>query len=192
MKTREVTLFNGQLFPVPQGIQRIDTKATHGWQVRYQGTKYFSDGSSDGSGAAPALQKATKELLARIATLPAPVTLKRAASPIKTSSLPPGISGPIITQRRGSKSRSAILSVLIPRFGKEPRMKSIYIGTENTYTEKRYRAAVGRAIEIRAEVLQVYEASATQARRKEANAMKAAMRQSRAAALAARAAQAER
>ncbi len=45
MKLRDVAIFNGQKFVVPQGIQRIDTKSTHGWQVRYQGTKMFSDHS---------------------------------------------------------------------------------------------------------------------------------------------------
>ena len=52
MKQRNVTIFSGKAFTVPQGIQRIDTASTHGWQVRYQGTKFFSDHSPDGSGAA--------------------------------------------------------------------------------------------------------------------------------------------
>ena len=38
MKTRDVAIFSGHRFAVPQGIQRIDTKSTHGWQVRYHGT----------------------------------------------------------------------------------------------------------------------------------------------------------
>ena len=51
MKTRKVTIYSGKTFTVPQGIQRIDTTSTHGWQVRYAGTKLFSDHSNDGSGA---------------------------------------------------------------------------------------------------------------------------------------------
>ena len=58
LKTRPVTIFSGQHFDVPQCIQRIDTHSTHGWQVRYQGTKMFSDHTPDGSGAAHALQAA--------------------------------------------------------------------------------------------------------------------------------------
>ena len=42
MKTRNITLFSGEQFEVPQGIQRIDHRATHGWQLRYGGTKLFS------------------------------------------------------------------------------------------------------------------------------------------------------
>jgi hypothetical protein len=44
MKTRFVTLATGESFNVPQGIQRLDSRSTRGWQVRYQGTKYFPDG----------------------------------------------------------------------------------------------------------------------------------------------------
>jgi phosphoglycolate phosphatase len=72
MKFREIVIFSGATFQVPQCIQRIDHRATHGWQLRYGGTKLFSDHSADGSGAAQALEKATKELLKRIAVLPAP------------------------------------------------------------------------------------------------------------------------
>ena len=63
MKIREVVIFTGQKFSVPQGIQRIDHRATHGWQLRYGGTKLFSDRTPDGSGADAALEAATKELL---------------------------------------------------------------------------------------------------------------------------------
>ena len=51
MKTRDVVIFSGKRFKVPQCIQRIDHRYTHGWQVRYGGTKMFSDGSNDGSEA---------------------------------------------------------------------------------------------------------------------------------------------
>src|SRR5882762_5208682 len=93
MKVRDVTIFTGERFEVPQGIQRIDSYATHGWQVRYGGTKLFSDHTPDGSGASAALVQATKELLNRIAKLPAPSRLQRAPSGNKTSDLPVGISG---------------------------------------------------------------------------------------------------
>ena len=176
MKLREVTIFNGARFAVPQCIQRIDKDSTHGWQVRYQGTKLFSDGTPDGSGAAKALEKATRELLSRIATLPAPVTLQRAPSAHKTSNLPAGISGPIIRSGRRSKVRTASLSILVPQFGGTPRMRSVYIGSENTYTQARFRKALVRAIEIRKEAEERYERAATLARRKAASVMRAALR----------------
>jgi hypothetical protein len=137
--------------------------------VRYQGTKFFSDGVHGGPGEALAM--ATKELFNRIATMPAPVTLKREPSPRKTSRLPPGISGPIVVHRRDN-SRSAILSVTLPRYGQEPDVLRIYIGTETTYNQRRYREALAKAKEARAEAVAAYEAAATRARRRAAREMR--------------------
>jgi hypothetical protein len=174
MKTREVVIFSGHKFQVPQCIQRIDHRATHGWQLRYGGTKLFSDHTTDGSGAALALELATKELLRRIATLPAPTRLQRGPSQNKTSDLPVGISGPVVRVRRGGRVRDCSLAVLIPRFGQPPRRRTIYIGTENTYTVQRFNAALARAIEMRAAAEAAYQQAETRARRAEARAMKAA------------------
>lgn len=171
MKTRHVTLASGESFEVPQGIQRLDAKSTHGWQVRYQGSKYFPDGSQ---GPRQALEAATRELLRRIATLPAPVQLRRAPSPSKSSDLPPGISGPILVRRRASAAPAAVFSVLVPRFGKTNLVRSVYIATRNTYSAERYHAALARALEIRSEGQTRYEDDATKARRRAANAMKKA------------------
>lgn len=165
MKFRDVVIFNGKPFTVPQGIQRIDTRATHGWQVRYGGTKLFSDHTSDGSGAQASLGKAQQELVRRIARMPAPSMLQKRPSESKTSDLPVGVSGPIVRQRAGSRVRSCSLSVLLPRFGQPPRCSSVYIGTENTYTVERYHAALERAVAMRLEAEQLYEAAATKAKR---------------------------
>jgi len=173
MKFRHVVLFNGQTFKVPQGIQRIDHLATHGWQLRYCGTKMFSDHSADGSGAAAALDRATRELLRRIATLQAPTTLQRAPSQNKTSDLPPGISGPIVRQRSGSRVKEASLSVLIPRHGEKPLRRTLYIGTENTYTLEKYEAALARAIQMRQEAEEAYRRDVTRAKRAEGRKLKA-------------------
>ncbi|MBL8324992.1 MAG: hypothetical protein JNJ89_08530 [Rubrivivax sp.] len=177
MKQRKVTIFSGKTFTVPQGIQRIDSHSTHGWQVRYQGTKFFSDGSfsgvsSDGSGADASLAAATKELLRRIATLPAPVVLKRGPSAHKRSGLPPGISGPIVVARGDKNVRSAVLSVLLPRWGNTPQLRSVYIGTENTYTLAKYRAALAEAKALRAAAVELYESDATRARRRDAQTLR--------------------
>lgn len=177
MKQRKVTIFSGKTFTVPQGIQRIDSHSTHGWQVRYQGTKFFSDGtfsgvSSDGSGADASLAAATKELLRRIATLPAPVVLKRGPSAHKRSGLPPGISGPIVVARGDKNVRSAVLSVLLPRWGGTPQLRSVYIGTENTYTLAKYRTALAEAKALRAAAVELYESDATRARRRDAQALR--------------------
>ncbi len=165
MKFRDVVIFSGHRFSVPQGIQRIDHRATHGWQLRYGGTKLFSDHTTDGSGAAEALEAAKKELMRRIAKLPAPVRLQRAPSGHKTNDLPPGIFGPVVRQRSGSRVRDASLSVLVPRFGKTPLRRTVYIGTENTYSVERYQAALQRAIAMRNEAEEAYQREATKAKR---------------------------
>jgi hypothetical protein len=179
MKTRQVTIYNGEQFQVPQGIQRIDTHNTHGWQVRYQGTRFFSDGSGT---AAQSLESATRELLQRIATLPAPTMLQKQPSAHKGSDLPPGISGPILVPARaGSRRRTAaaVLSVLLPRYGQPPRVKSIYIGTERTYSDERFERALEKAIQMRAEVAERYEAQATRDRRQQAKVLRSELHQAR-------------
>jgi hypothetical protein len=176
MKFRDVAIFSGQRFTVPQCIQRIDHGSTHGWQVRYQGTKLFSDGTPDGTGAAASLQRAIRELMARIASLPAPVLLQRAPSAHKTTDLPPGISGPIVRARRHSNVRSASFSVLIPRYGQRARITSVYIGNENTYSPARYREALAKALTLREQAEQQYLETATAARRKESAELRAALK----------------
>jgi hypothetical protein len=168
MKTRDVVIFNGKRFKVPQGIQRIDHRATHGWQLRYGGTKLFSDGSQDGTGAAAALRAATDELLKRIAKLPAPSRLQRAPNENKTTDLPVGISGPIVRTRPGSKVSECNLLVSLPRYGEVPKRSTIYIGNENTYTVQRYKLALERAIEMRTEAEKIYQRDATRAKRADA------------------------
>jgi hypothetical protein len=176
MKYREVVIFSGEKFTVPQGIQRIDTRSTHGWQVRYHGTKMFSDHTPDGSGAGAALRRATRELLRRIASLPAPMPLQKAPSEHKTSNLPPGISGPIVRQRQGAKARSCHFSVLLPQYGKAARCTSVYIGNENTYSVEKYTAALEKALALRKQAEATYELEATKARRAAARQMKAMLR----------------
>jgi hypothetical protein len=172
MKTRDVVLFSGERFEVPQGIQRIDHRSTHGWQLRYGGTKLFSDHTQDGSGAAASLAKATKELISRIARLPAPDRLQSAPSANKASKLPVGIFGPVVRQRKGSALRDCSLSVLEPRFGEPARRRTLYIGNENTYTVKRFRATLARAIEMREQAEEAYRRAATRAKRAQGRALK--------------------
>jgi hypothetical protein len=179
MKVRKVIIFTGKRFEVPQGIQRIDHLATHGWQVRYGGTKLFSDHTPDGSGAAASLAKAVKELVARIAKLPTPTALQSTPNANKTSDLPVGIFGPIVRQRRGSKMREASLSVSLPRFGSRPRGRSIYIGTERTFTMARYEHAVAKAVQLRDAAEKAYRQDETRAKRAGALKLKARPRAAR-------------
>jgi hypothetical protein len=165
MKYRQVQIFSGQRFRVPEGIQRLDHRSTHGWQLRYGSSKMFSDFSNDGSGARAALARAKAELLHRIERLPAPSRLQRQANVSKTSNLPVGISGPIVRLRKGRAYRECSFGVSIPRFGLKPTKKSVHIGTENTYTPQRYELALARAIELRNNAEQAYRSAATKSKR---------------------------
>jgi len=170
MKSRDVTLASGQTFQVPQGIQRIDSKSTHGWQVRYQGSKFFSDGHSADPGQS--LANAVLELIARIKTMPAPKALGRDPSTNKTSDLPSGISGPVVRARPG-RALTAELSVLLPRFGRAAQYRKIYIGSQNTYTEDRYREALAKGIALREEAIARYERAAAKSRRESISQLRA-------------------
>ena len=61
------------------------------------------------------------------------------------------------------------------RFGKTNLVKKFHIGTPQTYSKARFRAAIAQAVELRAESLAQYEFAATKAKRKEASAMKKAL-----------------
>lgn len=162
MQSREVTLTSGQRFQVPQGIQRIDSQSTHGWQVRCQGTKLFSDGKP--ADPRQALAKAIRELLERVSTMPINSPLKQGPSAGKTSDLPAGISGPILRARQG-RVPTAELSVSLPRFGQRVDIKAVYIGSQNTYTEDKYRDALAKCIELRVSAVERYLQDAEKARR---------------------------
>ncbi len=172
MKTRKATIYTGKSFKVPQCIQRIDHRATHGWQLRYGGTKMFSDGQA---GPADSLKRATQELLERIAKLPAPSLLQTEPNKTKTSDLPVGISGPIVRTRRGSESRQCSFCVSLPQFGAKMKGTSVYIGCESNYNMQRYERALAKAIKLRKRAEQIYKADATRAKRAEAEVMKAHM-----------------
>jgi hypothetical protein len=175
MKVRQAVIYTGEVFEVPQGIQRIDTKATHGWQVRYGGTQLFSDRLVGGGDPARSLALATKELLKRIAAMPAPTKLQPRRSVNKSTDLPVGISGPMLRLRKGSEVRDISLSVLEPLFGRKPRRRTIYIGTENTYTKQRFKAALARAIEMRQAAEAKYQLAETRAKRAEGREFKASL-----------------
>lgn len=168
MKTREVTLPTGETFTVPQGVQRLDSRSTRGWQVRYHGTKYFADGTE---GPRKSLDRAVRELFRRVATMPAPTPLKSAPSPRKTSTLPVGISGPIVLTKADNR-QVAVLSVVVPRYGQPNEIREIHIGTPSTYTKAKYREALSKAVLVRQESVALYEQAATRAMRKAAVALR--------------------
>ncbi len=174
MKYRDSSIFTGVTFQVPEHIVRIDifptetNSATHGWQVRYGETAFFSDSTSDGSGASESLSEATHELIKRIHSINAPTGLRSNNCKFKQSDLPTGISGPLsrIDRRRPTLVQYNF-GVSIPRFGKKLTTKSVYIGTENTVTDEKTDIALAKAIAIRNQAVMAYQEAKNAAKRAE-------------------------
>ena len=101
--------------------------------------------------------------------------LQRVPSGNKASDLPVGISGPVVRQRVGSRVRDCSFAVSLPRYGSRPVGRSVYIGTENTYTSDRYHDALTKAVELREKAEAIYQRAATKARREEAKTLKASL-----------------
>lgn len=165
MKDREVVIFSGHRFQVPEHIQRLDSRRTRAWQLRYGIWKTFSDHTTDGSGAEAALALAIKELHRRIECLPAPTGLRQETNSSKTNDLPVGISGPIERTRKGRRVVEYNFGVTIPRFEDKPTTGNVYIGTENTITEERYKEALAKAVDMRTKAVKAYQAATTKAKR---------------------------
>ena len=56
-------------------------------------------------------------------------------------------------------------SVSLPRFGGTAIRRSVYIGTENTYTVERYQLALAKAVALREKAEAAYQRAATKAKR---------------------------
>jgi hypothetical protein len=167
MPARTAILPSGARIRVPEHIQRIDTRSTHGWQLRYgKPTMFFSDSKAEGGSPRAALKLAVAALSKRLSTLQAPTGLQRKASASKQNDLPAGISGPILRQRSGRSSPECHFSVNLPRYGEKPLRRSVYIANQNTYTKERYEEALAAAIELRKEAEKAYQAAATAAMRR--------------------------
>ncbi len=169
MPIRTLTLPSGANIKVPEHIQRIDTRSTHGWQLRYgKPTVFFSDSKAPGGTPRAALKLAIALLRKRLSTLPAPTGLQRAASSSKQNDLPAGISGPILRQRPGRTAAECHFSVNLPRFDGKPLRRSVYIANQNTYSKQRYELALATAIELRTAAEKAYQKAATAAKRRTA------------------------
>ena len=143
--TRQLTI-ESQVLNVPARIQRCGK----GWQVRYLGTKLYSDGTE---GPRKALQAAVRDLEARYEATPPKDRIGVRVVPLKhkTSKLPPGISGPVLTRRRGQLC--AEFKVSLPRRGRPNGGTTVYIASESTWSQQRYDTALAKALAIRADAV---------------------------------------
>lgn len=164
MNIRKQKLF-GKAFLVPSHVVRLDDRYTHGWQLRYGESKFFADGSNDGTGAAESLRLASEELGKRIARLPAATGLRTDVMSRKKSDLPLGISGPIPRLRPGRMTPYYSFQVSVPIVAGRSSNRSVYIGTENTMTPERIEEALARAIALRDSSVRERKSAATKAKR---------------------------
>ena len=168
MEYRKRLNFSGQVFEVPSHIVRLDTKKTHGWQLRYGKWTMFSDHSNDGTGADAALVAATAELARRMAKLPAPNGLRAEARSGKANEMPLGISGPISRRRKENTAVQYYLQVTYPVPGGKPANRTVYVATENTLTTEKYHAALAKAEALRETGVREFKLAATKAKRERA------------------------
>ncbi len=165
MPIRTHQIFSGKTFKVPTHIVRLDSRNTHGWQLRYGPSKLFSDHSTDGSGAAKSLKLAKDELELRLKKLPAPNGLRTETRGDKLNGMPLGISGPVKRVRAGRGSVQYYLQVTFPVFGSTPVNRSIYIASESTLTKEKYAAALQRAVALRESGVRKFKLATTKGQR---------------------------
>lgn len=146
LPTRKLRI-GGAVLTVPRHVVRLDGAKVNGWQVRYRDqTRYFRDGPA---GARASLASAVA-FLREIYAGPA----LRRIGPTSRSKYGGGISlGRYAPEHRPSAQYS--LHLLLPIFGRTPRRRSIYVGTDANY-QQRLPAVLRRAKQIRKQAEEAY------------------------------------
>lgn len=139
MPTRVHSVGNWGDFVVPRHIVRIDIdeidkRGTHGWQVRYRGTKFFSDTSNTDKDVTPitALSEAIKYLANKYDGQSAPIRKIEFDNKLEKT----GASGVRIVRKLNKRDFEEVyVEVSHPEHGKSA--KKFYVGTANTATQAR-------------------------------------------------------
>lgn len=148
MKKARVVTIEGARMSVPPRIKRIDSSYGHGWEVCYLGFKFFTDKQHGPLGA---LNAAIQELHRRYAVEPPhdPSSVRDTPLSHKTTTLPAGISGPVLI-RKAHRKPYAEFKVSLPVKGRANRGTSVYIATEDSWNQTRIDAALTKAVKLRA------------------------------------------
>jgi hypothetical protein len=149
-------LIGNEWFACPMHIQRCFGDRIRGWQVRYRGTVFFSDGAD---GPRVSFNKAVRALKRRYKEHPpAPRTsLRRAPLAHKQNDLPAGISGPVLGCRPGRRPY-AYFTVSFPvRPGRAREGTTVYIGTQANWSQQRYDMALDKAIKLRTDAVRRFK-----------------------------------
>jgi len=164
---RSVTVRGFGAFEVPRHIQRIDIDdegkaGTHGWQVRWNGTKFFGDASNGKRDPTRALARAERHLRA-IYDGPKPRLRDKEHKDKKHRT---GLAGVQLAYRRRRNRNIAEVYLRVNPLSPGGTPRSVYVGTENTVTQARLREALRRARAMRDEMRAEYIASLARAPRR--------------------------
>lgn len=163
---RRIRITGVGVFDVPTHVVRIDstkrTGATHGWQVRFKGTKMFSDGLF-GDDAGNSL-RAAKTYLTRVFVPPAtpfpPLRTREAAG---RKQVPLGVPGLSLRwaqkEKRNARQLYIQVGVPVPARGRKTvhRNVNVYVATDGTLTDSHLRRALQRAVDLRGRVDRLYQ-----------------------------------
>lgn len=139
---------------VPRYVVRIDSPSTHGWQLRYRSPfKMFSDAVVSRAKTPEASLKVVIGALAEIyeGMRPRLQSVETSRKKIRTGAV--GVRR-VVRLRRGRNVREHYFTVSHPKAGVPAR--NIYIGTENTITAARVKAAADRAKKLRAALVKEF------------------------------------
>lgn len=139
---------------VPRYVVRIDSPSTHGWQLRYQSPfKMFSDAVVSRSGTPESSFKVVVAALADVfkGLRPRLQSVETKRKKIRTGAV--GVRR-VVRLRRGRNVQEHYFTVSHPKAGVPAR--NIYIGTENTITATRVKAAAERAKKLRAKLVKEF------------------------------------
>lgn len=140
---REVCV-HGATIIVPRYIVRIDCRSTHGWQIRYAGSKFVSD-----YGRPP--EESIKQAIAHLLSVfDEKKVVERGEN--KSKQVRTGVSG--IQVCTDLNSRKVVFRVFDPLTRKS---KKVHIGTLNTF-ESNLETAGNKALEVRGKILEEYRA----------------------------------
>ncbi len=162
--TREIKIARRGAFKVPQYVTRLDyprrrakrgadrvwRSAMHGWWVRYRdNSKFFNDAGED---PGVSLRRA-REFLESIYVGPAIRLARKEHADKKNKTGVPGIRIISKPHHRGH-TNEIMVEVSATRNGESP--KRVYVGTSETATKARMKAAIEKAKGIRAAIVERY------------------------------------
>lgn len=148
--TRTHVVHNWGVFTVPRHVVRIDIetgiRATHGWQVRYRGTKFFSDGIQADKSRTP--KSALALAIAYLARIYVGQSVPMATSERASKGEKVRKAGVRICRRLNRRDFEEVyVEVCHPQYGKAA--TRLYVGTANTATRDRLNAMLERAYVLR-------------------------------------------